>query len=124
MLGVDTAIQGNFTQCTEHIRNTFENNLDRLQHTTLYVASLLERGIRVLVYVGSYDWICNHVGNERWTLALEWSSQADFVAQELRDWNVDGKRAGRTRSVKGFTFATIDAAGHMVRCFNYLVRRK
>jgi cathepsin A (carboxypeptidase C) len=28
---------------------------------------------------------------------------------------VDGRRAGKTRSAQGFTFATLDAAGHLVR---------
>jgi hypothetical protein len=32
--------------------------------TRPYVASLLHSGIRVLIYVGTYDWICNFVGNE------------------------------------------------------------
>lgn len=37
-----------------------------------------------------------------------------FGEQELRVWEVDRKQAGVTRSAGGFTFATIDGAGHMV----------
>lgn len=75
----------------------------------------------MLIYIGTYDWICNWVGNERWTLELEWSGQEKFVGQgALRDWSVGGKVAGRTRSAGGLTFATIDGAGHMVRCFSWL----
>jgi len=48
---------------------------------------------------------------------LEWSGQSDFASQELRDWLVDGKPAGKTRSAGAFTFATINGAGHMVRNF-------
>jgi carboxypeptidase C (cathepsin A) len=80
-----------------------------------YVSALLERDIRVFIYVGTYDWVCNWIGNEAWTLALEWSGHADFSSQPLREWTVDGKRAGKTRDAKGLTFATVDAAGHMVR---------
>ncbi|KAJ7804149.1 Alpha/Beta hydrolase protein [Mycena olivaceomarginata] len=87
---------------------------DLLHGSTEYVAALLERDIRVLVYVGSYDWVCNWIGNEAWTLALEWSGHAEFAAQPLREWTIDGKRAGRTRSARTFTFATVDGAGHMV----------
>ena len=56
------------------------------------------------------------VGNERFTLALEWSGQADFASHELRDWYVGGASAGKTRSTSDglFTFATVHAAGHMV----------
>ncbi|KAA1476372.1 hypothetical protein DENSPDRAFT_884280 [Dentipellis sp. KUC8613] len=79
-----------------------------------YVSALLERGIFVLLYVGDYDWICNWVGSERWTLALEWSGQKEFQAQALRAWTVDGEAAGVTRKAGRLTFATVKGAGHMV----------
>jgi carboxypeptidase C (cathepsin A) len=86
-----------------------------LHRSSEYVAALLERNVRVLIYVGTYDWICNWVGNERWTLELDWSGKEEFATLPLRDWLVGGKRVGRTRSANGFTFATVDGAGHMVR---------
>lgn len=60
------------------------------------------------------DFICNWAGNLKWTLALEWSGQEAFNAEPLRNWTVGGEKAGITRSAKGFTFATVEAAGHMV----------
>lgn len=45
---------------------------------------------------------------------MKWSGQENFVAQELRDWEVGGQRVGKTRSFGGLTFATIEGAGHMV----------
>ncbi|KAI3611465.1 carboxypeptidase y precursor [Moniliophthora roreri] len=115
-LGVDhnSLIPANFTVCNFDVGMAFEKTLDMLHESTAYIGALLERGVRVLIYVGTYDWICNWVGNEKWTLELEWSGQEQFVKQELRDWLIDKKRAGRTRSWGNFTFATVDAAGHMV----------
>ena len=49
------------------------------------------------------------------TLALEWTGQEQFIKQPLREWHVGDHVAGKTRSHNGFTFATIDGAGHMVR---------
>jgi carboxypeptidase C (cathepsin A) len=49
--------------------------MDEYHPTQFYVASLLDRGIKALIYVGTYDWICNWVGSERWTLALEWEER-------------------------------------------------
>lgn len=69
----------------------------------------------MLIYVGKNDWICNHVGNEVWTRALEWTGHAEFAGEPLRAWNVSGAQAGMTRSAQGLTFATIEGAGHMVR---------
>ncbi|KAJ7288117.1 Alpha/Beta hydrolase protein [Mycena rebaudengoi] len=71
---------------------------DIAKGATEYVAALLERDVRVLIFAGSYNWIGNWIGNERWTLALEWSGQGAFVADPLREWTVDGRRAGKTRS--------------------------
>lgn len=86
-----------------------------MHQNELYVSELLERGVRVLIYAGTYDWIGNWVGNERWTMAMEWSGQEGFRAQELKEWTIDGERAaGKFRSYRNLTFATIYAAGHMV----------
>lgn len=57
----------------------------------------------------------NHVGNYRWTSALEWTGHDAFNSEELRDWTVDGHVAGVTKSAKGLTYATVLGAGHMVR---------
>ena len=56
----------------------------------------------------------NHVGNYRWTAALQWSGHKAFNAEDLREWKVGGEVAGKTRSAQGLTFATVFGAGHMV----------
>ncbi|KAL0062356.1 hypothetical protein AAF712_010767 [Marasmius tenuissimus] len=114
-LGVDThpSVPANFSAVNFEIETAFALAQDGWHLSTDYVAALLERGVRVLIYVGTYDWICNWVGNERWTLDLEWSGGEDFRKEKLREWTMDGKVAGKTRSSGKFTFATVDAAGHM-----------
>ncbi|KAF9444146.1 alpha/beta-hydrolase [Macrolepiota fuliginosa MF-IS2] len=113
-LGVDPSITSNFSSCDDNVSSLFVESLDLFHRTHLHIAALLERDIRVLIYVGTYDWICNWVGNERWTLDLEWSGREKFVREELREWTVEGKKAGLVRSHGGFTFVTVDGAGHMV----------
>ena len=98
----------------------FYNTMDEFHPTQFYVASLLDRGVKALIYVGTYDWICNWVGNERWTLALEWSGKSEFESKELRSWKADGKKAGMVRNSGPFTFLTVDGAGHMV-CFFIII---
>jgi len=111
LLGVEVS---QYNSCSDTVGMNFGLTLDMMKGATEYVGALLERDVRVLIYVGTYDWVCNWLGNEAWTLALEWSGQEEFSSQPLREWTVDGKRAGRTRYAKGLTFATVDAAGHMV----------
>ncbi|KAF4622848.1 hypothetical protein D9613_001368 [Agrocybe pediades] len=114
LLGVDDAVDPEYHSCSEETNEAFFASQDMLHPTKHYVAALLERGVRVLIYVGMNDWCANYIGNERFTLGLEWSGQAEFLKQELRDWIVDGKSVGKTRSFRGFTYATLYGAGHLV----------
>ncbi|KAG6900567.1 hypothetical protein C0993_008721 [Termitomyces sp. T159_Od127] len=115
LLGVDPSVPAQYSICSDPVALAFDASNDQQQTATpFHVAALLERNVRVLIYVGSYDWICNWVGNERWTRALDWSGQQEFAGKELSVWKVEGKRAGVTRSAKGLRFATVEGAGHMV----------
>ncbi|THH05832.1 hypothetical protein EW145_g4513 [Phellinidium pouzarii] len=112
-LGVDSDF-GNFTSVSYAVNGRFWASGDPLHQTQLYVAELLARGVKVLIYAGAYDFICNWVGNERWTLDMEWAGQAGFAGVPLREWLMDGNPAGKTRTNGNLTFATIYGAGHLV----------
>lgn len=92
----------------------FLANGDLLYTNQVYVSELLEHGVKVLIYAGTYDWVCNWVGNERWTLDMEWSGQEAFRNEALEEWYVDGKAAGKFRKHGNLAFATIYDAGHLV----------
>ncbi|KAI0784828.1 serine carboxypeptidase [Abortiporus biennis] len=113
-LGVDTAAQGNFSSCSDKVGIDFATHLDWAFPTPFYIGALLDRGVRVLLYVGANDWICNWLGNERMSFAIEWNGQKDFNSQALREWKVGEDVAGLTRKAGGLSFATIYGAGHMV----------
>ncbi|KAK7035881.1 carboxypeptidase [Favolaschia claudopus] len=94
------------------VNEAFEVSGDVFKSSGLHIAALLDHGVRVLIYAGTYDLVCNFVGNDRLTRELEWHGQKEFIAQPLRDWFVDGKTAGETRAFGGLTFATLHDAGH------------
>ncbi|KAK7461384.1 hypothetical protein VKT23_008562 [Stygiomarasmius scandens] len=116
-LGVDPAVS-NYSFCNLDIMSAFSQTQDSSHPSTFHVAALLERGIRVLVYVGEYDWLCNWIGQERWVHRMEWSGREAFVNKEMEDWVVDAneerKKSGRMKSANGLTFLIVDKAGHMV----------
>lgn len=64
LIGVDPAVK-NFTGYSDTVNRAFGRTLDSAFPTQYYIAALLERGVRVLVYVGSNDWICNWVSVRR-----------------------------------------------------------
>ncbi|KAK0490179.1 Alpha/Beta hydrolase protein [Armillaria luteobubalina] len=114
LLGVDPEVPQDFSSCNSDIIASFHSSQDEFYPSTTkaHLFALLERGIKVLIYAGALDWVCNWVGNERWTLTLEWSGRKEFSGDRLREWYVGGNVAGKTRSAKGLTFATVVGAGH------------
>ncbi|KAJ8768682.1 hypothetical protein K2173_023586 [Erythroxylum novogranatense] len=78
------------------------------------IPALLENGIRVLVYVGEEDLICNWLGNSWWVNAIKWSGQKQFVAAPSVPFTVEGSEAGELKSHGPLSFLKVHSAGHMV----------
>jgi len=81
---------------------------------------LLADGIRVLIYAGDQDYICNWLGNKAWTLKMDWPGQAAFARAKDLPWTApttesEGKptHAGELRTAKGLSFLRMFNAGHM-----------
>jgi serine carboxypeptidase-like clade 4 len=78
------------------------------------IPAMLDAGIRVLVYAGNKDFICNWEGNQRWVNSMKWSGAGAFAAAPTVAWSVDGAPAGAAKSAKGLTLLEVYDAGHMV----------
>ena len=57
-IGVDSHLTKNFTSCSADVGRAFGVTQDVLHPTADYVAALLERGVRVLIYVVSNSTTC------------------------------------------------------------------
>ncbi|KJA21650.1 hypothetical protein HYPSUDRAFT_41773 [Hypholoma sublateritium FD-334 SS-4] len=113
LLGVE--ISSNFSACSNAVGRGFNAHMDKWAvHTQDYVANLLDRGIRVLIYAGTYDWQCNWVANKLWVDKLGWSGKTQYAEQQWRDWSAGGSKAGEVKETPLLTFVTIRGAGHMV----------
>ncbi|KAF0697810.1 Aste57867_11525 [Aphanomyces stellatus] len=79
-----------------------------------YVRELLERGVRVLIYAGDADLVCNWKGNQAWTNELSWSGQTAFQAALQTNFTVEGVTKGVLQAAKNLAFLRLFDAGHMV----------
>lgn len=76
--------------------------------------AMLEAGIRVMVYAGDQDLICNWLGNRRWVDQLNWYGMDDWIRAEEETWSVDGEEAGTVTQAGPLSFVKVFGAGHMV----------
>lgn len=77
------------------------------------IPTVLSAGVRVLIYSGVEDFVCNYYGGANWVKNMKWGGQGGFNAASLKNWVVDGSTAGRAQVFKGLTWLEIDNAGHM-----------
>lgn len=87
---------------------------DFLQTYASNVTSLLNGGLRVLIYAGQADYICNWLGNKEWINMLGWNGKEEFNKAGQHDWIMNDKSVGTIQNYKNLTFISIKDAGHMV----------
>lgn len=126
-LGVDPS--RDFESCNMQVNQAFLMAGDGMHNSALMLPELIEDGIRLLVYAGEADYMCNFIvsppykalycvvslnrnkGNEAWLLALENDFQDEFVNSKPVPWVTmeSGNVAGTVRSAggKGFTAGNV-----------------
>jgi len=103
-----------WADCNRGVTIGFELDGDWMKSYQQMIPDQLADGIRVLIYAGDQDFICNWLGNQAWAKQLDWPHKDEFNAAPVTNWTVDGKAAGEKRSSNGFTFLRVFDAGHMV----------
>lgn len=71
---------------------------------TRELTRLLDAGLRVLVFAGQYDLICNHIGIEKVLRALPWKHQKDWLLAQPGVWAAEGKPIGFSRAFENLDF--------------------
>jgi len=101
-----------WTECSQPVHTLLLG--DWMSNLDVHIPELLRNGYEVLVYSGELDFICNWVGGNAWTSALEWDHKAEFNQQKFAEWKVKGAVAGWAKNFDNFTFLKVAKAGHMV----------
>jgi len=105
-------VKKKWASCNRIVNVAFQH--DWMKNYHVKIPDMLADGIKVLIYAGDVDYICNWLGNKKWTLAMEWPHRSEFNAAKDAPYSVDGKQVGRLRASNGFHFMQVYQAGHMV----------
>jgi len=112
-----------FESCNMEVNQAFQLQGDAMHNSGALLEELIDGGVRLLVYAGNADMMCNYIGNERWVENLNTKFSEEFSLAQSLPWitTESGTLAGSARSAggRGFragnvTFVTVFEAGHMV----------
>ncbi|OQR91472.1 serine protease family S10, partial [Thraustotheca clavata] len=87
---------------------------DFMKNYVSFVPDVLAHDVRVMIYAGDADLMCNWIGNQAWTKALEWPGKAAFNNATVKPLLVNGKKSGEVRATDMLSFVRVYNAGHMV----------
>ncbi|KAG6975100.1 hypothetical protein JG688_00002728 [Phytophthora aleatoria] len=112
-LGVDVHKSKSWRECDTTVGAGFA--FDEMLSSAEDVKLLLDAGVRVLIYAGDADLMCNWVGNQAWVMALDWSGKTEFNNAPSRPFvTSEATDSGRVRSFENLAFIRVFNSGHMV----------
>jgi carboxypeptidase C (cathepsin A) len=110
-LGVDL----NYTESNDEIYYAFQNTGDFIYNEFVSdLGHIIDSGVRVVLYYGDADYICNWFGGEAISLAVNFTYAEQFRKADYAPFTVNGGEYGEVREYGNFSFLRIYEAGHEV----------
>ncbi|ORX56174.1 alpha/beta-hydrolase, partial [Hesseltinella vesiculosa] len=100
-----------YVSCTSSILGDYGTTGDYVRDYAKYVANVLNHGVKVLNGLFTFPFP-SWYGVHAWTEALDFNGQADYRAQPLLPWHLDGVEVGQFKSGGNLTFIRVYEAGH------------
>ncbi|KAI8982991.1 Alpha/Beta hydrolase protein [Pilobolus umbonatus] len=110
-IGVDNV---KFEQCSDDVYLLMYNAGENVRDSSAPLISLLNQDIRVLLYVGDADYLCNWYGVYALTEALEFNGTVSYREQSLQPWMSEEREMGQIKSSDLLTFIRVYESGHVV----------
>lgn len=105
----------NYTESNTDVYYAFQKTGDFAYPNFLTdLEMILNNSIRVALYHGDADYICNWFGGQAVSLAINYTHSAEFRAAGYEPFMVGGTEYGEVRQYGNFSFLRIYEAGHEV----------
>ncbi|EED20240.1 pheromone processing carboxypeptidase KexA [Talaromyces stipitatus ATCC 10500] len=117
-LNLDREQTNSWTECNDQVG--FNLRLENPGVPAVHLLpDLIESGVKILLFSGDRDLICNHLGTEQLIHNMKWSGGTGFetkpgVWAPRRDWTFEGDAAGYYQQARNLTYVLFYNASHMV----------
>ncbi|KAL8839877.1 MAG: hypothetical protein Q9170_001557 [Blastenia crenularia] len=105
----------NYTQSNNDVSYAFQMTGDFAYPNFIEdLEMILNNSIRVALFYGDADYICNWLGGQAVSLAVNYTHKAEFAEANYAPFMVDGAEYGEVKQYGNFSFLRIYEAGHEV----------
>ncbi|KAK4888979.1 hypothetical protein LTR27_012200 [Elasticomyces elasticus] len=105
----------NYTEANNDIYWSFQSTGDFIYTNFIEdLEQILASGVRVSLFYGDADYICNWFGGQAISLALNYTHKAEFAAAGYEPLIYGGVEYGEVRQYGNFSFARVYESGHEV----------
>ncbi|KAL4442629.1 hypothetical protein ABPG74_007031 [Tetrahymena malaccensis] len=106
-------VQGRtWSACVDNVYSALSDLENRSSINDLI--NIVNANLKVLIYNGDLDFMCNYIGSENWVNNLNWKQQSQFQAAQYQTVKLNGKEVGKIKGVSKLQFYIVYNAGHMV----------
>ncbi|KAI7858650.1 hypothetical protein BDC45DRAFT_434053 [Circinella umbellata] len=92
------------------------------------ISFLLNHGVRVLVFVGGVDYLCNWYGNKALSNALPWYNSDKYRERSLKPWIINNREVVRTNKILGsfdiYSGLSSKTCGNKKNCLYFFFAQK
>ncbi|KAG7088977.1 hypothetical protein E1B28_012923 [Marasmius oreades] len=118
---VRTRIGGEVTwaKSSSQVHANFANTGDWMRNSRPDLETVINAGVRVIVYDGDADYILNFNGVEAMVDALNTKFSATYKTQVFQPYTVRGQLAGQFKNAGSFSYIRIYGSGHEVPAYKF-----
>ncbi|KAF9046814.1 serine carboxypeptidase [Hymenopellis radicata] len=103
----------------DDVYSNFAATGDWMRNSRPDLETVIDAGVRTIVYVGDADYILNFNGIEAMVDALDTKFSAEYATQEFTSFTVNGQATGQFKNAGTFSFVRINGAGHEVPAYTF-----
>ncbi|KAJ7189887.1 serine carboxypeptidase [Mycena pura] len=104
-------------ETNDDVYDNFSNNGDWIRSSLPLLETVINSGVRVMIYDGDADYICNFMGVEAMIGTLNTTFSAHFNQQEFAPYLVNGQLAGQFKTAGTFSYVRVYGSGHEVPAY-------
>ncbi|PPQ79774.1 hypothetical protein CVT24_010109 [Panaeolus cyanescens] len=111
--------EASYVESNSKVYSNFAATGDWMRNSRPDLETVINAGVRTLIFDGDADYIVNYVGVEAMVDALNTQFTATYKQQPWSTYTVEGQAAGQYKNAGTFSYMRVYGAGHEVPAYKY-----